>query len=82
MPSWELFDEQPAAYRDEVLPPGLDARLAVETGVSLGWHRWIGPRGALLTLDRFGASAPGPTVMTELGFTADRVAEHAARLMS
>jgi transketolase len=82
MPSWDVFDEQPAAYRDEVLPPGLDARLAVESGVSLGWHRWIGPRGALLTLDRFGASAPGPTLMTELGFTADRVAEHAARLVS
>jgi transketolase len=82
MPSWDLFDEQPASYRDQVLPPGLDVRLAVETGVSLGWHRWIGPRGALLTLDRFGASAPGPTLMTELGFTADRVAELAARLVS
>src|SRR5262249_18435610 len=59
MPCWELFEEQDVAYRDQVLPPSLTARLAVEAGVSLGWHRWVGPRGALLTLDRFGASAPG-----------------------
>jgi transketolase len=82
MPCWELFDEQPAEYRDQVLPPGLDARLAVETGVSLGWHRWIGRRGDLLTLDRFGASAPGGKLMTELGFTAEHVAERSARLIT
>jgi transketolase len=82
MPCWELFDEQPAEYRDEVLPPGLDARLAVEAGVSLGWHRWIGQRGDLLTLDRFGASAPGGKLMAEFGFTAERVAERSARLIS
>ena len=58
MPCWELFDEQPAAYRDEVLPPTVGPRLAVEAGVSLGWHRWVGPRGDVLALDRFGASAP------------------------
>jgi transketolase len=81
MPCWELFDEQDAAYRDAVLPPALAARLAVEAGVSLGWHRWTGSRGALLTLDRFGASAPGSRVVTELGFTAERVAERAARLV-
>jgi transketolase len=54
----------------------------VETGVSLGWHRWIAPRGDVLTLDRFGASAPGDRVMTELGFTAEHVAERAMRLFS
>ena len=82
MPCWELFDEQDAAYRDAVLPPALTARLAVEAGVSLGWHRWVGPRGGLLTLDRFGASAPASRLMTELGFTAARVAERAARLVT
>ncbi len=82
MPCWELFDEQDAAYRDEVLPAAMTARLAVEAGVSLGWHRWIGPRGALLTLDRFGASAPAAHVLRELGFTAEHVAERAARLVT
>ena len=82
MPCWELFDEQTASYRDEVLPPTLAPRLAVEAGVSLGWHRWIAPRGDLLTLDRYGASAPGDRVMRELGFTAEHVAERAARLLA
>ena len=81
MPSWELFDEQTPAYRDAVLPPDVGARLAVETGVSLGWHRWVGPRGDLITLDRFGASAPAPRVLAELGFTAAHVADRAVRLL-
>ncbi len=82
MPCWELFEEQDDDYRNTVLPPGLTARLAVEAGVPLGWHRWVGARGALVTLDRFGASAPAPRLMTELGFTAARVAERATRLLS
>jgi transketolase len=82
MPCWQLFDEQSAAYRDEVLPPRLEARLAVEAGSSLGWHRWIGSRGDLVTLDHFGASAPAPKLMTEFGFTPEHVAERAARLVS
>jgi len=82
MPCWQLFDEQPAAYREEVLPPDLGPRLAVEAGVSLGWHRWIASSGDVLALDRFGASAPGDRVMTELGFTAEHVAERAVRLLS
>ena len=82
MPCWQLFDEQSAAYRDEVLPPRLEARLAVEAGSSLGWHRWIGSRGDLVTLDHFGASAPAPKLMTEFGFTAEQLAERAARLVS
>jgi transketolase len=82
MSCWQLFDEQPVAYRDEVLPPDLGPRLAVEAGVALGWHRWIAPRGDVLALDRFGAPAPGDRVMTELGFTADHVAERAVRLLA
>src|SRR5262249_26577266 len=58
MPCWQLFDEQPAAYRDEVLPPDLGPRLAVEAGVSLGWHRWIGPPRHVLSLAPFAASPP------------------------
>jgi transketolase len=81
MPCWELFEEQPAAYRDAVLPPAVTARLAVEPGVALGWHRWVGPRGLTHTLDRFGASAPGPEVFARLGFTAERVAERARELL-
>jgi transketolase len=79
LPCWELFDEQPSTYRDAVFPPDVTARLAVEAGVSLGWSRFTGPRGATLTLDRFGASAPGDRVYRELGFTAEAVA---ARLLT
>ncbi|MBI4771666.1 MAG: transketolase, partial [Chloroflexi bacterium] len=81
MPCWELFDEQPADYRQSVLPASVPARLAVETGVSLGWHRWVGERGAVLGLDRYGASAPGPRLMQEFGFTAENVAEKALQLV-
>ncbi len=81
MPCWELFEEQPQAYRDAVLPPAVTARLAVESGVALGWHRWVGPNGLTHTLDRFGASAPGAEVFARLGFTAERVAERARELL-
>jgi transketolase len=82
MPCWELFVEQPAAYRDAVLPPAIGARLAVEAGVRLGWDRWIGPGGDCLTVDRFGASAPGEQVMRMLGLTADGVVDRALALLS
>jgi transketolase len=75
MPCWELFEEQQASYRDAVLPPTVAARVAVETGRSLGWHRWVGTKGAVVGLDRFGASAPGPRVAAELGFTVPHVVE-------
>jgi transketolase len=72
-PSWELFGEQEQAYQDEVLPPGVTSRLAVEAGVSLGWQRWVGTGGRVLGLDRFGASAPGSVAFQQLGFTVDHV---------
>jgi transketolase len=75
MPSWELFDRQPASYREAVLPRSIRARVAVEAGGPHGWHRWVGEHGRIVALDRFGASAPGATVMAELGFTAERVAQ-------
>lgn len=72
MPSWELFEAQSQAWRDEVLLPDA-AHVAIEAGSPLGWHRWVGPAGAILSLDRFGASAPGPTVQQKLGFSVDAV---------
>jgi transketolase len=81
MPSWELFEEQDAAYRDQVLPPAVSARLAVEAGVSLGWRRWVGDRGDTVTLDRYGASAPGERVLKELGFSVENVVAKAKALL-
>jgi transketolase len=81
LPSWELFDDQPQEYRERVLPPKITARLALEAGSSQGWHRYVGDRGAVLSVDRFGASAPGPAVMTAYGFTPDRVCDRAIALL-
>jgi len=80
-PSWELFAEQDPGYRDEVLPPGLTARLAVEAGVSQGWHRWVGPHGRILALDRYGASAPAGQVFENLGFSAAHIVTQALDLI-
>ncbi len=74
-PSWELFAEQPEAYRQSVLPDDIPLRVAVEAGSTLGWDRWVGCRGAILGLDRFGASAPGPTLYQAFGFTAERIVQ-------
>jgi transketolase len=81
MPSWELFEQQPQAYRDAVLPPAVHARVSVEAAASFGWDRWVGPDGAIIGIDRFGASAPGPTVLKELGFTADHVVDVAKTVL-
>ncbi len=81
MPSWELFDDQPQADRDAVLPPSVSARLAVEAGVAQGWHRYIGDAGAVLSIDRFGASAPGNEMLQKYGFTVDDVCAHAHVLL-
>ena len=81
MPSWELFDEQPHAYRDEVLPPAVTARLAVEQGSTLGWERWVGPRGHVIGMKTFGASAPLKELQKKFGFEPERVAEIAKALV-
>ncbi|MBU1877990.1 MAG: transketolase, partial [Chloroflexi bacterium] len=81
MPSWGLFDAQPPAYRDGVLPPGVLARVAVEAGVSQGWHRYVGLAGDVVGLDRFGASAPYQTLMREFGFTPEHVAARARTVL-
>jgi len=77
MPSWDLFEAQPREYRDAVLPPSIRARLAVEAGVSQGWQRYVEGEGDILSIDRFGASAPGPEVLHQYGFTAENVCEKA-----
>jgi transketolase len=82
MPCWGLFEEQTPDYRESVLPGSVTARLAVEMGVSLGWERWIGTEGATLTLDRYGASAPGEVAIKELGFTTERTVGAAEALLS
>jgi transketolase len=82
LPCWELFEEQPESYRTAVLPPEIDARVTVEAAATVGWERYAGLRGAVVGLDRFGASAPGATVLAELGFTAERVAEAADRVLA
>ncbi|HWN84919.1 MAG TPA: transketolase C-terminal domain-containing protein, partial [Vicinamibacterales bacterium] len=82
MPSWELFAAQPPAYRDSVLPPNVRARVSVEAGATFGWERHVGAEGASIGVDRFGASAPGPTVMREYGFTPSHVVETARRVLA
>jgi transketolase len=77
MPSWELFDAQSQAYHNLVLPPLVRARLAVEAGSLQGWREYVGDGGAIVGVDRFGASAPGPIVMREYGFTVENVVERA-----
>ncbi|MGZ5240216.1 MAG: transketolase [Caldimonas sp.] len=82
MPSWDLFDAQPQGYRDEVLPPGVTARLAVELGVRQGWDRYVGDRGDMLGIDRFGASAPAEVLLEKYGFTVDNVIARARKLLA
>ena len=81
LPCWERFDAQDAAYRDSVLPTSVRRRVAVESGVSLGWERYAGDEGAILGLDRFGASAPAGTIAKAFGFTVDNVASVGRRVV-
>lgn len=82
MPSWERFEAQPAAYRDEVLPRDVRARVSLESGVSLGWHRWVGDEGAILAIDRFGLSAPAELVFERFGFSTANVVRVARGVLS
>jgi len=81
MPCMDLFEEQSQEYRDEVLPPTVRARLAVEPAATISWGKWVGLDGDVLGLDRFGASAPGTTVLKELGFTAENILARASALL-
>jgi transketolase len=79
-PSWKLFEEQTQEYKTSVLPADM-RKLAVEAGATVGWWKYVGSNGDVIGLDRFGASAPGPKVLAELGFTAGNVAARAKRLL-
>jgi transketolase len=81
MPCMELFEEQDDAYKREVLPPSINARLAVEAGVRLGWDRYVGAQGDVVCLDRYGASAPGDVALRNLGFNVDNVLKRARALL-
>jgi transketolase len=81
MPCMELFEAQSQEYREQVLPPDVHARLAVEPGVTMSWWKWVGTDGDVLGLDRFGASAPGTTVLEEFGFTPENIASRARALL-
>ncbi len=81
MPSWELFEALPKEERDAVLPPSVGARLAVEAGVSQGWERYVGAAGSVLSVEKFGASAPAEVLLREYGFTVDNICARALALL-
>jgi transketolase len=77
MPSWEIFEEQSAEYKESVLPKNVRERLAVEAGSSFGWHKYTGLDGDIISIDQFGASAPAEILFTEYGFTVENVVNKA-----
>jgi len=81
MPSWELFRKQPQSYKDEVLPPAVTKRIAVEAAAPLGWDEWIGENGTVIGMSDFGASAPAKDLFAHFGFTADNVAGKAKKML-
>jgi transketolase len=81
MPCWELFDEQDEAYRESVLPKAVTKRLAVEAASSFGWCRYLGNEGAMISIDRFGVSAPGNVALEKFGYTVDNVVAKAKALL-
>lgn len=81
MPCWEFFDAQSDKYKEDVLPAKVTARLAIEAGVSQGWHKFVGNRGDTLAVDRFGASAPAEDVFRDYGFTVENVIKKAKKLV-
>jgi transketolase len=82
MPSWELFQAQSQEYRDQVLPPDIKARLALEAGIGMGWGQWVGAGGDVISVDRFGVSAPGGEAMKQFGYTEENVSARAKAVIS
>jgi len=81
MPSWEVFDDQPEDYKNQVLPSNIKARIAIEAGSTQGWHRYVGEKSHVVGIDHFGASAPSKILFEKFGITVDRVVEEALRLI-
>ena len=80
-PSWELFENQDEAYRNQILPPDIKLRLSVEAAVSQGWEKWVGEQGDSISVERFGASAPYKIIFENYGFTVDNVVQRAQDLL-
>jgi transketolase len=81
MPCWEFFENQPKAYQNEVFPPAVTARLAIEMGIAQGWQKYVGDNGDVLSIEKFGASAPANVVMEKYGFSVKNVVEQATKLL-
>jgi len=81
MPCWEIFNEQPASYREQVLPAKVKARVSIEAGITFGWERWVGDGGASIGLDHFGASAPAEIIFEQFGLTVDNLVKTAHVLL-
>ena len=82
MPSWELFEKTSQEYKDKVLLPDVTARIAVEAGLSMGWERYVADAGKTVSIARFGASAPGGTLLEKFGFTSETIVQKAIALLS
>ena len=82
LPCWELFEAQPADYRESVLPAAVTRRVAVEAATSFGWERWVGSQGAIIGIDHFGASAPAEILYRQFGFTAERIVDAVKGLLT
>jgi len=81
LPCWELFDRQPASYREQVLPSAVKARVAVEAGIKLGWEHYVGTEGKVVGMETFGASAPSPVLFEKFGITVDAVVATAGEIL-
>ncbi|OGR11336.1 MAG: transketolase [Desulfobacterales bacterium RIFOXYA12_FULL_46_15] len=81
MPSWELFEKAPAPYRERILPSHVKARMAVEAGISMGWEKYVGEKGRVMGINRFGASAPGGKVLKEYGFSSENIVKNALEML-
>ena len=81
LPSFFLFDQQPEEYRESVLPASIAARVSIEQAATLGWDRYVGPRGARIGMHTFGSSAPLKDVLTKFGFTPEKVVETAREVL-
>ena len=81
MPSLELYEKSPQTYKDQILPPSITARIAVEAGIAMGWRRYVGDKGEIIAMQGFGASAPGGVLMEKFGFTTEAVVERALEVL-
>jgi transketolase len=82
MPSWEIYENRLDSYKSRILPPAIKNRIVIEAGSSMGWERYAGPDGKIISIDRFGASAPGGTVLEKFGFTAENIVNTALKMLS